>query len=327
MKIKQLSAGILILILCAVNETPAGTFPQVGKQPLPLPYTSSGSGGADDVSWLVRDDGVPVYYFPLPDSWDDHYFNVRFAAPDSAKLIQAAFLFDRVPGDTVSTIPDIHVLIWSSAGITPATAPHEPLDSLVVDDSQIRLYPDTTYVYLETLNLYFNYPGMPSQFHVGWEPDQTDTTDGQLAILADDGIPSTNYSIEWWGGTVNAWRTIQQDWGWGVNFMIRAQVEDQTTGVREWLDPVVPQAFDLQGPFPNPFNSQATIVLKLQKPQELQLQIWDPMGRLIQVIAAGVFPDGKSQLIWQPEGLGSGRYLVMVRSGEEMQAVKATLLK
>ncbi len=327
MKIERLCAGILILCLCASSMAAAWTNPRIQKEPLPLPYTASGTGGADDVSWLVRDDGVPVYYFPLPDSWDDHYFNVRFAAPDSAKLIQAAFLFDRVPGDTISTIPDIHVLIWSSAGVTPASAPHEPLDSLIVDDSLIRLYPDTTYVYLETLNLYFNYPGMPSQFHVGWEPDLSDTTDGPLAILADDGIPSTNYSIEWWGGTVNAWRTIQQDWGWGVNFMIRAQVEDQATGVREWLDPIVPRAFDLRGPFPNPFNPQATFVLELQKPQELQLQVWDLSGRLIQEIAAGVFPAGRSQFTWRPESLGSGNYLVMVRSGAETQIVRATLLK
>jgi len=273
--------------------------------------------GIDQETWLIYDDGTPAYYFPIPDQYDDHYFNVRFTAPAPCSLLAAEFVFDQVPGDT-SSLPDVHVLVWSSTGLYPDLL----LDSLILDDDEVLLYPDSTLVPLDAMNLYFI---QSAKFHIGWEPDSTDSTDGPLAILADDGIPATNYSGEWWG-EAGSWGTIQTNWGLGVNFFIRAQVE-LYSGEKVWLEPDMPSDFSLEGPFPNPFNPEANFVIHLRNPQEIRLEAYDLTGQLVEEITGGAFPAGQSLVTWRPPGLSSGTYLVVLKSESGTISTKAVLIK
>jgi len=324
----KLAAAIAILMLCA-SLCRADAIPKGPEALKAYPGCGFVRPATDADSTLSYDDGIPQYYFPLPDEFDDHYFNVRFTAPDSCRLLQAAFLFIRVPGDTISTLPDLHVLVWPGAGLLPAVNPAGALDSVIIADEDVVVCAndttlDTMFVSLEALDLHF---ADANKFHVGWEPDSTDSTDGPLAILSDDGIPSTNYSCEWWGGDVNEWGTMQSDWGLGVNFMIRVLVELYETAGLVWLDPDQPVDFALAGPYPNPFNPSANFQIQLQKPQEVRLQAYDLAGRLVDQIAGGVFPTGRSIISWQPAGLGSGTYLVVLKSAEETTSVRAVLVK
>lgn len=269
----------------------------------------------DDEEWIIYDNGSPQYYFPLPDEFDDHYFNVRFTAPDSCRLLTATFFFDQLTGN----LPDVKILAWNSTGLLPDST----LDSLILGSANIHVYPDTTLVSLAAWDLRFS---NGQKFHLGWEPADSLSPD-TLAILSDDGIPETTNSVEWWG-QINAWGTIQSHWGLGVNFMIRALVEilEDTTFV--WLEPDrQPADFWLEGPYPNPFNPQATLVIHLQKPQNVSLQVYDSNGRFVGKIADALFPAGASNIRWQPHELASGTYVIRMVSPDRSVSTRATLLK
>ncbi len=321
---KFILPSLAFITLCTVAgaQTPAKS---PGEMRL-LPPGSITPSSPQQANWLVYDDGIPFRYFPIPDEWDDHYFNVRFTAPDSCQLIAAALLFTKFPGDSTSTNPDVHVLVWASTGLlpdTPSNNPGQALDSLVVSGEAVHIAPDTLMVSLASMGLTFT---DGAKFHVGWEPDYTDTTDGTINIVADDGIPATNYSCEWWGGTENAWGTIQSDWQLSANFMIRAQVE-LITGQRIWLEPDLPASMDLLGPFPNPFNPEASFVIQLQRPEAISLEIFNLAGRQVAEIAGGVYPAGLSTITWRAEAFTAGIYLVRLKTQEQVRTARAVLLK
>jgi len=326
------SAIAVIVMLAAANlgwGAVATKGPQAFKR---LPHRLSAPPAIDADSALFYDDGLPAYYWWLPDEFDDHYFNVRFSATDSCRLLQAAFLFMQLPNDTISTLPDVHVLVWPSGGTLPSGLPSEALDSVIIADEDVVICPndttwDTMYVSLEVLDLHFS---AGQQFHVGWEPDSTDSTDGPLCILSDDGVPETTNSCEWWGGNPGgaAWGTFLSDWGRSFNLMIRAQVElFDALGTRIWLDPNIPHEFALKGPYPNPFNPQTSFQIELPSPQNVRLEVFDLTGRLVDQILSAALPAGRNLITWQPEGLSSGLYIVKLSSEAESFVVRAQLIK
>jgi hypothetical protein len=325
-------ALILALLLSLAGLSRGDIAPKGPQAVMRLPHHAAAPPAIDADSTLSYDDGLPAYYFWLPDQFDDHYFNVRFSAGDSCRLLQAAFLFMQLPNDTTSTLPDVHVLVWPSSGLLPSVFPSQALDSINIADEDLIICPDDTtwdtmYVSLEALDLHF---GGSQQFHLGWEPDSTDSTDGPLAILADDGIPETTNSCEWWGGNPGgaSWGTVQSDWGISFNFMIRVWVElFDVAGTRIWLDPVIPDAFALQGPYPNPFNPQTSLQIDLPSPQNVSLEVYDLTGRLVDQILTAALPAGRNHVSWRPPGLSSGLYIVMLKSETQSSVVRAQLIK
>lgn len=323
MHLRKIGVGIVSLSVFAAGIARCGDLPK-GPEALRIyPGPKVQEAPDDTTRWIQYDDGEPQYYFPLPDEWEDQYFNVRFEAPDSCKLLRAAFFFTQVP-ELTDSLPDIKVLVWNSTGLFPDST----LDSLVLyaDSGDIHLYPDTTLVIMDTFDL----PNFSAgeKFHIGWNPVDSINSSDTLAILTDDGIPETNYSCEWWGEDVQAWGTIQSHWGIGINFFIRALVEileDTTAWV--WLEPDRPSDFGLVSLYPNPFNPEATLVIHLKTPQEVSLEVYDLTGRLVQEITRGSFPAGETLVRWQPSGLTSGSYFVMMKSADKVSATRATLLK
>ncbi len=285
-------------------------------------YNSESTLSVSDYDTLLfHDDGNPQYYFPLPDEWDDHYFNVRFSAPDSCKLISAEFYFTDISGDS-SDLPDIKVLVWPSTGLYPEPPAY---DEILIEGASISLYPDPTIVDLD-LNDTLNF-GAGMQFHVGWDIADTAATDTILAMISDDGIPETTFSSEYWG-EMGMWGTISANWGLGVNFMIRAQVLifEDTTSV--WLEPDrIPSDFSLEGPYPNPFNPETSLTINLQKPQNISLRAYDLSGRMIEEIAGGFFPAGRHIVSWKPASAASGTYIIKLNAGDQTVTARATLMK
>lgn len=324
---KNAASGIIFLLIITAGIARGG---DIGKHPALLPPNYAEPVWADTVydTVLFHDNGIPQYYFPLPDIWDDHYFNVRFTAPDYCRLVSAEFLFRRIDEDSTA-LPDIVVFADSSTGLFPEFNPPDlpGMAYFQVSGADINLYPDTTLVEFNTGDTLFFNAGQ--SFHIGWDIADTATTDTILAILADDGIPETSYSSEWWGGEVNAWGTIQSNWGIGVNFMVRALVqilEGDTSYV--WLAPDrLPADFRLEGPYPNPFNPETSFTIQLQKPQRVNLRVYNLAGRLVDDLLDRYLPAGAVMVRWRPQGLSSGTYLVKLVAADQVITTKAVLLR
>ncbi len=98
-------------------------------------------------------------------------------------------------------------------------------------------------------------------------------------------------------------------------------------------DEIAPAAvFGLQQNYPNPFNPSTRITFSLPAEQLARLDIFNSRGQLVRALAAGIFPRGQNQVLWDSlddkgKSLGSGIYLCKLVSGNDSQTRRMILLK
>jgi hypothetical protein len=85
--------------------------------------------------------------------------------------------------------------------------------------------------------------------------------------------------------------------------------------------------FELSQNYPNPFNPSTTIRFTLSKSEELNLRVFDVLGREIVTLAEGRFEQGSHSIIWNAQGLPSGVYFYRLAAGPEVQVGKMALVK
>jgi len=90
---------------------------------------------------------------------------------------------------------------------------------------------------------------------------------------------------------------------------------------------LVPNNLILAQNYPNPFNAQTTIRYSLLKPSDVTIEIYDILGRKIEVVIESDKPAGEHQQIWNAENHTSGIYLYRVQAGEFSETKKMVLLK
>ncbi len=94
-------------------------------------------------------------------------------------------------------------------------------------------------------------------------------------------------------------------------------------------EPLNPNSFSLEPPYPNPFNS--TVTIEYSVPQRLiapiDLSIYDLNGRLVEQLVGGRQAAGKHKLTWNAEGYATGEYVLMLNTGGERVARKMVLVK
>ncbi|MFQ6608833.1 MAG: choice-of-anchor B family protein [Fidelibacterota bacterium] len=84
-------------------------------------------------------------------------------------------------------------------------------------------------------------------------------------------------------------------------------------------DPAVPSVFALYQNFPNPFNSSTTIRLSVPDEGDVQLTIYDVLGREVSTLISGELVRGSHELIWDASSVSSGIYIYrLTRSGETL---------
>ncbi|MBI5060601.1 T9SS type A sorting domain-containing protein [candidate division KSB1 bacterium] len=85
--------------------------------------------------------------------------------------------------------------------------------------------------------------------------------------------------------------------------------------------------FALVAPYPNPFNSTATIEYSLALRASVRLAIYDILGREVAVLVDDETNAGSHRHTWDARGVASGLYFVSLRSGDQAQTRKLMLLK
>jgi hypothetical protein len=171
---------------------------------------------------LEYHDGTPAYFWTIPDSYGDDYFNERMTMPFDGTL-DTAYIVMYLSGSTDVTGEGIDVIVWDSDGTYPTTE----IGRVNVPTANI-VFGDWTTVDLSSLGLSFS---AGDEFHIGY------TTVNQaagniMAVLSDDGDPSPNNlrSSEDYAGT---WGLMYDDWGDDVDFFIAAEV---TEAAEPWPD-------------------------------------------------------------------------------------------
>ena len=83
----------------------------------------------------------------------------------------------------------------------------------------------------------------------------------------------------------------------------------------------------LLGTSPNPFNNTTIASFEVRKQQDIQVSVWSVGGNLVDVLADRVFDEGVHQVRFTGDDLPSGIYFLMLRTAEDVQTVKMTLMK
>jgi flagellar hook assembly protein FlgD len=78
----------------------------------------------------------------------------------------------------------------------------------------------------------------------------------------------------------------------------------------------------LRGPYPNPFDREATIEYVLSSSQEVTIEIYDVLGRRIRTLVDGQKEAGRHTIQWNGESrygteVGSGMYFCRMRAADE----------
>jgi hypothetical protein len=80
-------------------------------------------------------------------------------------------------------------------------------------------------------------------------------------------------------------------------------------------DDARPLAFALDGNYPNPFAASTTIRYALPERADVELEIYDLLGRRVARLVGDVRPAGEHQVRWDAAGFASGTYLVRFSAG------------
>ncbi len=106
---------------------------------------------------------------------------------------------------------------------------------------------------------------------------------------------------------------------------------NNTTGID--TDPAVPAVFELSQNYPNPFNSETMISFSLASPGDVDLVVYDLLGRKVATLYSGPANIGRTDISWDArtssgEVLASGIYYyrLAVKEGKSLTR-RMTLLK
>jgi len=103
---------------------------------------------------------------------------------------------------------------------------------------------------------------------------------------------------------------------------------DIVTGVDSEDSPgALPTTFELGKPYPNPFNAQVTIPLRVLRRGRIVVDVYNPLGQCVARLLDREIPAGTRDVSWDAAEAASGVYLINVTSGEEKATVKVVLVK
>ncbi len=111
-----------------------------------------------------------------------------------------------------------------------------------------------------------------------------------------------------------------------------ARAREQYSGATGTADEVRPDEVALLPNYPNPFNPSTTIEYTLDAAQDVQLDVFNLLGRRVRTLVSGPQQAGRYTLNWDAtdshgKRLPSGVYLARLEAGENRQIVKMTLLR
>jgi len=88
-----------------------------------------------------------------------------------------------------------------------------------------------------------------------------------------------------------------------------------------------PRKVTLLSVAPNPFNSNVSINYSLTAPSDVSVGIYDVSGHLVKIFQKDKQSAGEHNIIWRPNNIPSGTYLIILKANYGREKIKAILLK
>mgnify|MGYP001158096630 FL=1 len=111
-------------------------------------------------------------------------------------------------------------------------------------------------------------------------------------------------------------------WGW----------ISKRTNLNTEKDEIIPSVFKVQPAYPNPFNPTTRVNLQIPSTGEVEINIYDVLGRKVMFHTQNYASAGTYTFHWNPrnasgDALSTGTYIMMVAFNNKIQTQKITFLK
>ncbi|MBD3169800.1 MAG: T9SS type A sorting domain-containing protein [candidate division Zixibacteria bacterium] len=93
------------------------------------------------------------------------------------------------------------------------------------------------------------------------------------------------------------------------------------------IDVPVPGEYSLIGNYPNPFNATTTITYELPVSGNVNLEVYNIKGQLVETLVAGHVDAGTHNVSWDASQYSSGVYFYKLTAGDTVLTKRMTLLK
>ncbi len=130
--------------------------------------------------------------------------------------------------------------------------------------------------------------------------------------------------------------TIGFVYGWELN-PVRLRDQINAAFNQEFLDHDSPGGYSRTGKvadeltlhanFPNPFNARTTLRFDLVEAQQVELAVYDLVGRRVSTLVSGHRDEGPHFVEFNAEGLASGIYVAILKAGNESRSDMMMLVK
>ncbi len=155
---------------------------------------------------------------------------------------------------------------------------------------------------------------LPDVIWVGYKETGTDVN---YMVIVPSRHPSG--SVSWVRLSAGNWAEL---WSLGLSngaslrnasIPIRAEfLVDTATPVEDEI--ALPERVVLEPNHPNPFNPVTTLAYQLDRPAEVRLAVYDVLGREVTVLAEGLQPAGRHEVVFEARGLPSGLYFYRLQT-------------
>jgi len=121
------------------------------------------------------------------------------------------------------------------------------------------------------------------------------------------------------------------------NYITEADNEDFSVNLFNWLaedltgiediKSIIPMEYLLSQNYPNPFNAQTIIKYNLPEASQVNIEIFDLLGRKVASLVDEKQTSGIHQVIWNADNAPSGMYFYRLQAGDKIETKSMTLLK
>ena len=90
---------------------------------------------------------------------------------------------------------------------------------------------------------------------------------------------------------------------------------------------IVPNRLSIKNPYPNPFNPETNIMVRLSKNEKIKIAVYDIKGNLVDMLINKNMPSGEYNFKWNASEFSSGVYFIELKTSSETLYKKAILAK
>ncbi|MBN2009212.1 endo-1,4-beta-xylanase [candidate division KSB1 bacterium] len=144
-------------------------------------------------------------------------------------------------------------------------------------------------------------------------------TDFVTALAAAEDALSKNYSTT--VSAADALKDAVEDLTAAIDGMVKNATSVKIVNGRS------PRAFALDQNYPNPFNPVTNIKFTLPEEHEINLVVYDIMGKVVKQLVSGRYPAGSYNVAFDASNLSSGVYLYSLTAGDFLSVKKLTVTK